>query len=478
MTNKFADLLGFKCRRFILAIATVFISVACSNTFQLDPNLTNELIEDRTELNIWWEQGYNLEEDEAIREAVNQWQEQTGNKVRLSFFTNDELLGKAERAVRVGNTPDIMMNLKGEKMLYPRLAWEDKLEDVSDILEPIQASYPENILRGVSYYNAREARRSYYGIPVYQSTLLIFYWQQLLDSVGLSSQDIPQDWDSFWQFWQQAQTKLKTEQNRDIYGLGFTLSGDNAANDTYHIFEQVLEAYDIDLFNEQGQLNIDNPEVRKGIIYCLDWYSQLYQQSYIPPDAVNWTNVDNNRNLLNQEILMTPNATLSIPATVIRDRDTYYNQLGIAEFPQKPNGEPMRYFIFIGQAVIFKDSPHTEIAKDFLRYFIQPQITTNYLKTTNNRNQPVQNNVWSDPYWQNTQDPYLATASKILQSQQTRLSYAVEHPAYSQALAENVWGKAITQVTANQISSEQAANQAIARIKEIFTEWEKEVVQK
>ena len=170
---------------------------------------------------------------------------------------------------------------------------------------------------------------------------------------------------------------------------------------------------------------------------------------------------------------MTPNATLSIPATVIRDQDTYYNQLGIVEFPDKPNGEPLPYFIFIGQAVIFKDSPHTSLAKDFLRYFIQPQVTNDYLKASNNRNLPVQNTVWSDPYWQNAQDPYLMTANKILRSQPTRLSYAVEHPAYSQVLAENVWGKAITQVTANRVSSEQAANQALVRIKDIFANWEK-----
>ena len=56
--------------------------------------------------------------------------------------------------------------------------------------------------------------------------------------------------------------------------------------------------------------------------------------------------------------------------------------------------------------------------------------------------------------------------------------YVVEHPAYSQVVAENVWGKAITRITVNQVSSEQAANQAIARIKEIFAQWEKADVQK
>jgi multiple sugar transport system substrate-binding protein len=123
---------------------------------------------------------------------------------------------------------------------------------------------------------------------------------------------------------------------------------------------------------------------------------------------------------------MTPNPTLSIAATVRQDADTYYNQLGIAELPDKPNGESMRYLLSIRQAVIFKNSLHKSLAKKFIRYFIQPQVTIDYLKATNGRGQPVRKSVWSDPFWQNSQDPYIATVTKILTKRQTRLSYEVK----------------------------------------------------
>ncbi len=256
--------------------------------------------------------------------------------------------------------------------------------------------------------------------------------------------------------------------------MGLSLSGDKIADDTHYLFEQILEAYEISLFSDRGELQIDNPEVRQGIIQYFNWYAQLYCQGYIPPDAVQWSNADNNRNLLNRLVLMTPNATLSIPATLRQDSDTYYNQLGIGEFPNKPSGKPMRYLVSIGQAVIFKDSPHKSLAKDFLGYFIQPQVTIDYLKATGSRNQPVQKSVWLDPFWQDTQDPYIATATKILTAGKTRLSYVVDNPAYSQVLAENIWGKALTQITANQVNVEQAADEAIAKIKEIFEQWDKQ----
>jgi multiple sugar transport system substrate-binding protein len=460
-----------KYGKILVAIAMTFISIACSNMVQPYTHVTTNSTPKVSELNIWWEQGFNIEEDEAIRTIVNNWQQQTGNRVKLSFFTNDELTAKAERAIAAGHPPDIMMNPKAEKMLYPRLAWEGKLEDVSDILEPIQNSYPQNVLQAVTYSNSVDNKRSYYGVPIYQTILSIFYWQKLLALAGLNSEDIPRNWDGFWQFWQQAQKKLQTEQDKQIYALGLSISGNTVADDTHYLFDQILEAYDVDLFDAAGELAVSRPQIRQGIIQCLKWYAQLYQQGYIPPNAVEWSNADNNRSLLNQMVLMTPNATLSIPATVRQDRETYYNQLGITPFPDKPSGQPMRYLVSIRQTVIFKDSRHKSLAKDFLRYLIQPQVTIEYLKATNSRNQPVQKSVWSNTFWQNTSDPYIATVTKILTKGSTRLSDVVEHPAYSQVLADNIWGQALTRVTVNGISPTKAADEAIAKIEKVFRVW-------
>lgn len=455
----------------IIAIAFAWLSIACSPVSQPTPKNINQSTSNTKELIIWWEQGFNLEEDEAIRTVIDNWQKQTGNRVKLSFFTNDELTAKTERAVAAGHPPDVMMNQKAENILLPRLAWQGKLESVADIIEPVQASYNDHIIRSVIYYNAQEKQSDYYAVPVYQTTILIYYWQKLLASIGLSYLDIPNDWNGFWQFWQEAQTKLKTQQKQNIYGLGFSLSADKIADDTHFLFEQILEAHDVALFDAEGKLQIETPPVRQKLIQCLAWYAQLYRQGYIPPDAVQWSNVDNNSSLLNRVVLMTPNATLSIPATVRQDQDTYYNKLGVSEFPDKPSGQPMRYLVSVRQAVIFQDSLHKYLAKDFLRYFIQPEVTANYLKASGNRNQPVQNTVWSDSFWQDSQDPYIAMMTKVLTTGDTRLSYVIDNPAYSQVLAENIWGQALTAVTLNRVSPEVAANQAIKKIKEIFARW-------
>lgn len=470
--KKFGNRFQSKYSGIVVTFFITFVFIACSNVIEPTPEITNESAIQTTKLNIWWEQGYNLEEDEAVRNIVNRWQSKTGQQVKLSFFSTDELTAKAKRAVEAGNVPDILMNPKGDRILYLQLAWQDKLEDVSDLIEPIKDDYPEQVLKAVTYSNSKQGKRSYYAVPIEQIGIFIFYWQDLLASIGFNANDIPRDWNDFWQFWQQAQTTLTANKNTNTKALGLSLGKSSSADDTYYLFEQILEAYDLSLFNQQGELGVDRFEVRQGIVKCLNWYAQLYQQSYIPSDATNWSNVDNNRNLLNRLVLMTPNTTFSIPATVSRDRDTYLNRLGVVDFPNKPNGKPMRHLISVRQAVIFQNSPHKALAKDFLGYFIQPQIALDYFKASNSRTQPVRTSVWSDSFWQNTQYPYIAVASEVLTSKPTRLFDMVNYPAYSQVLAENVWGKALTQVTADRISPEQAADEAISRIQNIFTKWQ------
>ena len=461
----------FKYRSFSL-FASIFILIgACANTPNVERTSIAQSSTETTTLNIWWEKGFNLEEDEAFRTLVSNWSKKTDRKIKLTFYTTSELLEKADRALQGDKLPDIIMSHKADMTLYPRLAWQGKLADVVDLIKPVRDLYEENALKAATYYNQVENKHSFYGVPLYQNSLHIFYWQRLLASIDRTPQDIPQDWDSFWQFWQQAQDQLRAKQSNNIYGLGFPLGSESI--DTFFLFEQILEAYDTKLIDDRGQLLVDTPQTRQRIIKCLDWYDRFYQQGYIPPDAINWLNVDNNRHLLNRVVLMTPNVSLSIPAAIRQDRDTYYQKLGIVNFPRKPSGEPMRYLVSVKQAVILADSPHQQEAKAFLHYLMQPQTIAEYLKASGNRYLPVHQSIWQDPFWQKTQDPYLTAATKALTQSPNRLISMNKNPAYSQILQENIWGQAIASILIENITQEEAVDRAITRIKQIFAEWER-----
>ncbi|AFZ35590.1 carbohydrate ABC transporter substrate-binding protein, CUT1 family [Stanieria cyanosphaera PCC 7437] len=423
----------------------------------------------KTVLEIWWDKGFNSEEDEALQQLINNWEQQSGYQIKLSFYGTDELFKKVERQLQSGDLPDLIAMFKGEKSLTARLAWEGKLADVSTVIKPIENLYTKDVLKTANLYNDVEKKRSYYALPIHQATMHVYYWRDFLEQIGYSDSDIPKDWDNFWKFWQKAQDELEIKQKTKIYGMGLPLSIE--AGDTYQTFEQILEAYNIPILDAQGKLSVDRPEVRQGIIQVLDWYKESYQGGYFPPEALQWLNPDNNRSFLNRDVLMTTNDTLSIPAAVRQDPDTYKKKLGILELPNKPNGEPMRYLVTIQQVILLADSKHQEAAKDFLTYLIKPEINGNFLKVAGGRHSPVLKSVWQDSFWKDRKDPHIFTATHTFTKQPQRIYYTYLNPAYSIVLKENVWGQALKKVLVNNTSSEQAADSAIAQIKQIFAQW-------
>ena len=250
-----------RCYRFTALILS-FSICACTNTSKLEQFLVAAPPTEDKVLKIWWDKGFTLEEDEALQQIVNDWKQQSGNKVKLSFYSTDELSQKVQRELRTGELPDLIATFKSEKSLTARLAWEGKLADVSDVIAPVKHHYPEAVLQTVNFYNKVEQKRSYYALPIHQATIHVYYWRDLLELNR--SDDIPKNWDGFWKYWKQAQDEVRAKQKLDIYGLGLPLSV--AAGDTYQTFEQILEAYDVQILDAKGELRVKDPQVRQGIV--------------------------------------------------------------------------------------------------------------------------------------------------------------------------------------------------------------------
>jgi multiple sugar transport system substrate-binding protein len=458
----------------ILCCGTIalFVSlwiVACNQESQPPKIAQGEFPPAESALTIWWEKGFALEEDEALQQLVNTWQDETGHAVKLSLYTTDDLAQRTLRALQSGHPPDLVMSHSAELLFNPQLAWQGKLLDVSSVIEPIKETYPPTVLKTVYLYNNTKKQRSYYAVPISQTAgACIFYWRDLVKQAGFDDRQFPQDWQSYWSTWQQIQDKLR-QQGQQIYGLGFPLS--IGSMDSIDLSEQVLEAFDANIVDSEGNLLINAPNVRQHIQEALQWLTQFYLKDYVPQDAIHWLSPDNNNSLLNRAVVMTTNATLSIPAAIQQDKDKYFNQLGTMGFPDKPNGQPMRYVVLYRQAVVFAEANHHEMAKQFLTYFVNPDILNPYLKTSK-RNLPVTKTVLNDPFWGRSKDPHIATMIHVLTQELTRPTATAYHPAYSAVVSERVWTKAIHRILVDRISVEQASDEAIARVKQIFRQWQ------
>jgi multiple sugar transport system substrate-binding protein len=126
-------------RYLFISLAVFLLIVSCTNsqeTFsqsqQPESGSTSSLMTqsptENTVLEVWWDKGFNPEEDEALEKLVNEWEQQTGNKIKLSFYGTDELFQKLERDLRSGELPDLIAMFKGGPMKLYKIGqpWQNE----------------------------------------------------------------------------------------------------------------------------------------------------------------------------------------------------------------------------------------------------------------------------------------------------------------------------------------------------------------
>ena len=420
-------------------------------------------------LKIWWQEGFYPEEIDALKRVIDQWKAQSDVEVELSIIPQKDILASLDRALTTGadDIPDIFYSGSADLTTIPRLAWDGELADVSDVIQPIEKYYTSNVLDGVNYQNKTAGARSYYAVPLMQSAIHIHYWEDLLiNAVGERRTTIPKDWRAFWDFWQTVHSTLQANQGSDIYSVGMPMS---LSLDTYNNFEQFLEAHNVAVLDESGNLAIANAN-RDAFVNAIEDYARFFKNGTVPPDAVDWDNTGNNVSLLSRKSLMTVNHTLSAPGSQRSDDETYYEKLATVKWPTKPDGSPMRYVIEIKQAVILGRSTQQKLAKDFLGFLAQPQNLSAYTKGAQGRYLPVMPELFDDPFWNDKRDTHISVAVEQLQN--TRPAYQALNPAYGEVAAQNVWGQIMNKIALGELDSSSAADEAIATIQTIFDDWQ------
>ena len=212
-------------------------------------------------------------------------------------------------------------------------------------------------------------------------------WRPLLEEAGLSDADMPKTHDAYFDFFQTVQDKLRSKGKR-IFGLGYSMAAKEA--DAGTLFHHFLMAYGgTDIVLPSGKLNIDDPAVRKAAVMALERLTTPYKKGYVPPGAINWGDVDNNNAFFAKQIVMTPNATISIAVAQMEKADQYYKQIITQGIPLGNDGKPMPGILAVAPCLIPKGAKNIDAAKALLRSFIEPANLNHYLKETRGRFLPV-----------------------------------------------------------------------------------------
>ena len=112
---------------------------------------------------VWWAQGFAPQEDTALKRLVADYEKASGNTIDLSIVPFAPLRQKFISAITSGVVPDVVTPAFAPYLAEQ--AWADKLEDLSDIIEPHKSALVDAAVASVYCYNNITKKRSYYGLP-------------------------------------------------------------------------------------------------------------------------------------------------------------------------------------------------------------------------------------------------------------------------------------------------------------------------
>jgi multiple sugar transport system substrate-binding protein len=418
---------------------------------------------------VWWNQGFYPSEDQAMRDSVAAWEKASGNKVELTFYNGADLPAKIVSAMTTGDVPDICYVDNADFLLLPQAVWNDRAEDVSDVVTTELAQYSKTALTAANLYDNVARKRAFYAIPLKQQALHYFVWRPMIEAAGYKVDDIPTTWDAYFDFFSQVQKKLRAKGQR-VYGLGYSLATKDS--DSTFLVNQFLVAYGANLVTPDGKLHTDDPNVRKAAIRALSALTAPYKAGDVPPGAINWGDPDNNSAFYAKQIVMTPNASLSIPVAQQEKTEQYYHDILTEAQPLGPDGKPVTSLVSVKLAFIPKGAHNVAVAKDFMTYLIRPEVLDKYLSAARGRWLPVMPGVIkSDPFWTDPKDPHLPVAVKQEEDGPTQPWFHAFNPAYSDVNAQQVWGKAEANVMQGGMTPEAAVDAAFAQINDIFAKY-------
>jgi multiple sugar transport system substrate-binding protein len=420
-----------------------------------------------TTAEVWWTQGFAQEEDVAFKKLIADYEKASGNNIDDSIVPFAPLRQKMVSAITAGVVPDIMEY--ADFSFLPLNAWDDKLVDVSDIVEPVKSQYIDTALRATYSYNNVTKKRAYYAVPMKAAGIPFHIWNSLVEKAGLKVSDIPNTWDGFLDFFMPVQDKLRAQGMRNIYSYGYQLTANGV--DPAITFQGFLMAYGgKDLVTPDGKLHSDEPQVKDAAVKAIAKLTTPFKKGYVPPGVVNWNDADDNNAFHAKLIVMDFDGSLSTEVALYKKKEEY-DDIVTRGMPLGNDSKEVPSPMPIFGALIPKGAKNVTVAKEFLKYAVQPNVLNEYLKGGLGRwALPLPEIAKSDPFWFQ-QDPHRTAYAEETLIHPTLPLYEAFNPAMAEVNAEHVFSVAMLDVMNNGMTPEQAVDKAFRRADEIFAKY-------
>jgi multiple sugar transport system substrate-binding protein len=422
-----------------------------------------------TTAEVWFAQGFVPEEDSSFKKMAADYEKASGNKIDYSLIPYAALRQKAISAITSGVVPDMIE--VADFQLAPLQAWDDRLVDLSDIVEPVKSQYIPNALPCTYFYNNITKKRAYYVAPMKIAAIPFHIWKSLVEKGGAKISDLPKTWDAFMDFFKPVQKGLRAAGMRNVYGLGYQLTANGV--DPINTFNAWMIAYGgKDLVTPDGKLHSDDPHVKEAVVKTIINLSTAFIDGYVPPGCVNWNDADDNNAFHAKLMVMDFDGTISTEVALLsQGKKDEYNDVLTHGLPLSNEGKQLPAQVALFGPVIPKGAKNVAVAKEYAKFMIQPKVLNEYLKAGLGRWMlPIPEIAKSDPFWLKEDQHRTAYATQTLIDPTVPL-YEAYNPAIAQVGQENVFMSAVIDVMKNGAKPEAAADKALKRAETIFAKY-------
>ena len=418
---------------------------------------------------VWWVQGFVKEEDVAFKKMVDDYEKQSGNKIEQSITPYAALRQKEIAAIQTGVVPDVME--VADFALAPLQSWDDRLTDISDVVEPVKDQFIKTALSSCYYYNNVTKKRAFYVAPMKIAAVPFHIWKSLVEKGGQKISDLPKTWDAFMDFFKPVQDGLRKQGVRNVYALGYQITANGV--DPINTFNAWMIANGgLNLVTADGKLHTDDPAVKQACVKALVSLATPFKQGYVPPCCVNWNDADDNNAFHSKLMVMDFDGTISTEVALLSmGRKDDFEDVLTHGLPLSNDGKELPSQVALFGPVIPKGAKNVEVGKEFIKYMIQPKVLNDYLKGGLGRwALPIPEMVKSDPFWLKD-DPHRSAYIEQSVIKPTVPIYEAYNPAIAQVGSEHVFMTAIFDYLNNGIAPEPAIDKAFKRAEEIFAKY-------
>ena len=113
--------------------------------------------------------------------------------------------------------------------------------------------------------------------------------------------------------------------------------------------------------------------MREAALKALTYPTTAYKEGFVPPGAINWNDADDNNAFHAKQIVMDIEGSLSTEVAIIKNQQDY-NDIVTMGLPLSNDGKPVPAQQGSLCGLIPKGAKNVEVAKDFLKYLIQPKV--------------------------------------------------------------------------------------------------------